>query len=62
MNKLKLKIEDIRVNGFEVLPPEESGSGTVKGAEIVVTINTGCEQYTCWNGSCGTGMPCRACP
>ncbi|HEX6749510.1 MAG TPA: hypothetical protein VF092_19595 [Longimicrobium sp.] len=63
MDKIKLKLEDIQVNGFEVLPAEAAGAGTVKGAEDgMLTENTRCEQYTCWNGSCGTGNPCRICP
>ena len=62
MNKLKLRLDDIRVNGFEVLPPDEAGAGTVRGAELAITNFTQCQQDTCWNGSCGTGIPCRQCP
>jgi len=62
MNKLKLRLDDIRVNGFEVLPAEEAAAGTVRGAEALITNYTQCQQDTCWNGSCGTGVPCRQCP
>ena len=63
MNKLKLKLDDIRVNAFEVLPAGAERAGTVQGAEYgIITATTNCEQYTCWNGSCGTGNPCRLCP
>ncbi|HEV7586636.1 MAG TPA: hypothetical protein VGO40_00805 [Longimicrobium sp.] len=62
MNKLKLRLDDIRVNGFEVLPLAEYGLGTVKGAEALITAVTRCQQDTCWDGSCGTGVPCRQCP
>ena len=58
MNKLKLKVDEIRVNGFDVLP-----AGEVRGAEMAaITAATNCQQDTCWNGSCGTGFPCRQCP
>jgi hypothetical protein len=62
MNKLKLRLDDIRVNGFEVLSPEVAGLGTVQGAEMPITNYTQCQQETCWNASCGTGVPCRQCP
>ncbi|HKP74246.1 MAG TPA: hypothetical protein VJT67_01830 [Longimicrobiaceae bacterium] len=62
MEKLRLKLDDLRVDGFEVLPPDEAREGTVKGAEVVITAYTQCQQDTCWNGSCGTGVPCRQCP
>ena len=61
MAKIKLNPEEIRVNGFQVLP-DEAGSGTVRAAELAITDYTKCQQDTCWNGSCGTGFPCRQCP
>lgn len=57
MLKLKLNPEEIRVNGFDVLPAGETGK-----AEMMITAYTQCQQDTCWNGSCGTGVPCRQCP
>lgn len=62
MAKMKLDPEQIRVNGFEVLADGASRSGTVRGAELAITNYTQCQQDTCWNGSCGTGFPCRQCP
>ena len=62
MDKIKLKLEDIQVNGFEVLPAAGTDAGTVRGAEMAITNYTFCQQDTCWNGSCGTGNPCRQCP
>ena len=68
MKKLRLDVEEIQVNGFDVLPSDEPVGGTVLGREgkggaaLFFTENTRCEQYTCWNGSCGTGNPCRLCP
>ena len=62
MDKLTLKLDDLRVDGFEVLPSDEARGGTVKGAEVAITWYTQCQQDTCWNGSCGTGSPCRQCP
>ena len=61
MNKLRLRLDDLLVDGFEVLPAEAGPAGTVKGAEAI-TAFTQCQQDTCWNGSCGTGFPCRQCP
>ena len=48
MKKLKLKLDDIHVTGFEVAPPEADGAGTVKGAEAL-TRYTYCDWHeTCW--------------
>jgi hypothetical protein len=62
MAKIRLNPEEIRVNGFEVLPEDAGRGGTVQGAEMPITNYTQCQQDTCWNGSCGTGVPCRQCP
>jgi hypothetical protein len=60
MSKLKLELDQISVNAFEVLPAEAQGG---KGAEMLaITDYSKCQQDTCWNGSCGTGVPCRQCP
>lgn len=63
MKKLKLDLDQISVNRFEVLPGN-GVAGTVEGAEMLVItqVYTNCQQDTCWNGSCGTGSPCRQCP
>ena len=53
MRKLSLKLEDIRVTGFEVLPPERKVVGTVHGAESL-TRYTRCDWETCWE-SCKLG-------
>jgi hypothetical protein len=47
MIKLKLKIEDIDVTGFELLPPATGNAGTVQGAEAL-TRYTYCYQDTCF--------------
>ena len=46
MNQLKLRLDDIRVNGFEVLPSEAAVMGTVQGADL--TRLTFCNQDTCF--------------
>jgi hypothetical protein len=47
MNKLKLRVEDIAVAGFETLRQKPAGRGTVQGAELISRY-TACNQETCW--------------
>jgi len=63
MKKLQLDVEALRIEKFEVLPRELAGEGTVVGQDgALITEWSKCQQETCWNGSCGTGNPCRQCP
>jgi hypothetical protein len=65
MKKLKLNVDSIRVDGFDVLPVEAASGGTVVGRGIP-TVGTECptrgEEPTCNLGSCNTGQPCSYCP
>lgn len=65
MKKLRVAIEDLQVERFEVLPRGASGKGTVVGASPSRTwlyCETQGEDPTCRFGSCNTGEPCSYCP
>jgi hypothetical protein len=54
MKKLTLRLEDVRVIGFEVVAPEAIGVGTVIGADAL-TRRTQCGESclaTCPDGGC----------
>jgi hypothetical protein len=57
-------VEEISVNGFEVLPASPAAQGTVQGAEMLTgfACPTNGEDYTCRYGSCYSGSPCSHCP
>jgi hypothetical protein len=64
MKKLRLKVEEISVNAFEVLPAIPGTQGTVQGAEMPTgfACPTNGFEDTCRNGSCYSGSPCSYCP
>jgi hypothetical protein len=41
MKKLKLRLDDVRVTGFEIVAPDVEGAGTVMGADAL-TRRTQC--------------------
>jgi hypothetical protein len=64
MKKLRLKVDEISVSGFEVLSTSPAAQGTVQGAEVPTffVCPTRGEEPTCNLGSCNTGEPCSYCP
>ncbi len=64
MKKLRLKVEEISVSGFEVLSASPAAHGTVQGAEAATgfACPTNGFEDTCRNGSCYSGSPCSYCP
>ena len=63
MKKLRLALDDLRVESCETVPPSRS-RGTVRGQDV--TENTWCGQESC-DGTCytdcwGLGCPSRGCP
>ena len=64
MKKLRLDTDDIRVAGFEVMPADVAGEGTVMAREDMPTgfCPTNGEDPTCRMGSCYSGSPCSHCP
>ncbi len=64
MKKLKLKLEDIKIESFEIIPDKFKNSGTVRGYSLPVKtcfteeINRECESFldescdTCWQQTC----------
>jgi hypothetical protein len=68
MRKLRLTVDDLRVDGFHVLPADAEQQGTVLGqggAEALAatygTCRTRCDEPTCNQGTCNTGQPCTYC-
>jgi len=67
MKKLRLSVESLRVDGFEVLAREAAPEGTVMGRDGGMATNPRCSQFsdcyasTCGSGSCETGNPCIVC-
>ncbi|HEY0015864.1 MAG TPA: hypothetical protein VGC13_06075 [Longimicrobium sp.] len=67
MRKLRLTVDDLRVDGFHVLPADAERQGTVVGLggpqalATYVTCQTRCDEPTCNNGTCNTGAPCTYC-
>ena len=68
MKKLRLSIDSLSVEGFEVLSRGVALEGTVMGRDDVsVGVPTGClatqcYRDTCGAGSCASGTPCMICP
>lgn len=74
MHKLRLDVEDLRVDQFAVEPASSAQRrGTVMGqgrgggevAALVTTWEcpyTNGNQVSCYLGSCHSGSPCRKCP
>jgi hypothetical protein len=64
MKKLRLKVDEISVSGFEVMPSDEARQGTVVGREALASFQcpTNGEDPTCRLGSCYSGSPCSYCP
>jgi hypothetical protein len=66
MKKLRLLLDDIRVDAFEVLPSAATPRGTVMGQIAPTNWGLECptrgEEPTCNLGSCNTGQPCSYCP
>jgi hypothetical protein len=60
VKKLRLQLDEITVDGFEVLPPATLRDGSVRGQEyaggLAVTTN---DADTCVRASCPTGNPCQ---
>lgn len=66
MRKVRLDMEALQVDRFDVLPAERAGKGTVVGQGgqtdgCSVGDYTCFEEFTCYMGSCATGRPCQAC-
>ncbi|HEU0302051.1 MAG TPA: hypothetical protein VFR37_21530 [Longimicrobium sp.] len=53
MKKLKLKVEELRIEQFEVESATAATRGTVRGLES--------DDYTVWCGSLGPSDPCLYC-
>jgi hypothetical protein len=51
--KLKLQVEDLNVEGFQVEPEAAAIRGTVRGLET---------ESTCWNTMYAPSEPCQFCP
>ena len=68
MKKLRLSVESLRVEGFEVLSPEMALEGTVMGRNDASgfpaseCLLTHYYRDTCGAGSCPSGYPCKICP
>ncbi|HET7230285.1 MAG TPA: hypothetical protein VFJ16_09795 [Longimicrobium sp.] len=59
MNKLKLNVDALRIERFDVEPDLAADEGTVMGNQV--TLQT-CGPDTCYpQASCPTGSPCRRC-
>jgi hypothetical protein len=56
MKKLQLKLDDIRVTGFEVVARKADGTGTVIGADAITYMTRCSNDITC-EESCNTN--CR---
>lgn len=55
MKKLKLRLEDVCVTGFQVVAPETVDAGTVMGADARTRLQTKCGESclaTCPDGGC----------
>ena len=66
MKKLRLSVDSLRVDGFEV-SPEIAVNGTVMGRDNASVQPSGCfatqcYAVTCGDGSCPSGVPCKICP
>lgn len=69
MKKLRLTVDDLRVDGFHVLPADGERQGTVVGQgapDVLAATYVNCwtqnEDPTCRYGTCNTGSPCSYCP
>jgi hypothetical protein len=65
MKKLRLMVDELAVDGFNVLPAHAARQGTVVGQDAGPTglaCPTNGFEYTCRNGSCYSGSPCSYCP
>lgn len=61
MKKLKLDMDALRIDRFDVEPEAAEGDGTVAGNESPGTWRS-CGPDTCYpQASCDTGSPCRRC-
>jgi hypothetical protein len=67
MKKLRMDVDALRVEPFDVMPREAAVKGTVVGRDGMITepwrcsIDSACYANTCGSGSCDTGNPCVAC-
>jgi hypothetical protein len=67
MKKLRLSVDSLRVDCFEVLSGEIAVNGTVVGQDDFSAPTECClvtRHYavTCGDGSCPSGVPCKICP
>lgn len=66
MKKVRLMLDDIRVDAFQVESPAATRRGTVVGQGLPTEWGWACptrgEEPTCNLGSCNTGEPCGYCP
>jgi len=61
MKKLKLDMDALQVDRFDVMPEAMEGEGTVVGNQTLLTLRS-CGPNTCYpQESCDTGNPCRRC-
>jgi len=63
MKKLRMNVDALEVEKFEVWPGSATKEGTVAGASLTrFNCETQGEDPTCRFGTCNTGEPCSYCP
>jgi hypothetical protein len=60
--KLNLDVAQLHVESFEPQVPERADRGTVRGNDLMVSVDYTCYDYTCRGyGTCGI-YPCKPLP